>query len=190
MKGQETIYNREGEVYLIEVRLSSVQQLFNSFDPSPFREKDLDREAEEYIVGAARDFSLDTPLKLVIQLPAEFCNGEQAESVSEAIHNYFDYRRLVMANQLRETLRIGRQALLIGIVFLITCLLAQQAITSLGKQGLLWSIIEEGFLISGWVAMWHPINLYLYDWWPIRHRGRLYEKLSQIDTELRPRDAA
>lgn len=189
MKGQETIYNREGEFYLIELKLSSVQQLFSSFDPSPFREKDIDPAAEEYIVSAARDFSLTTPIKLVIQLPPEICNSEQANSVAEAIHNYFDYRRLVMANQLRETLKIGRRALLIGIAFLITCLLAQQVITSLGEQGLLWSIIEEGFLISGWVAMWHPINLYLYEWWPIRHRGRLYTKLSQIDVELKPRDA-
>jgi hypothetical protein len=50
---------------------------------------------------------------------------------------------------------------------------------------MLWSIIEEGFLISGWVAMWRPIQVFLYDWWPIRRRRRIYEKLAQIPVALR-----
>jgi hypothetical protein len=188
MKGQESIYRREGEFYLIDLNLSSVQQLFNSFDPAPFREKDLDRDAEDYIVSTAGDFSLHTPLKLVVHLPRESHVGELAMSVPEAVHKYFDYRRLVMAHQLRQTLLIGRRALLIGLVFLVSCILAQQVITTLEKSGLFWSILEEGFLISGWVAMWHPINVFLYEWWPIRHKQRLYEKLAQIPIEIRPLD--
>lgn len=188
MKGQEFIYRKAGECYLIELNLSHVQQLFNSFDPAPFREKDLDPAAEDYIVSTAGDFSLQTPLKLVIHLPPEIATGEQAASAPEAVHNYFDYRRLVMAHQVSQTLRVGRRALLIGLAFLISCIIAQQLITSLGKVGLFWSILEEGFLISGWVAMWHPINLFLYEWWPIRRRQRLYEKLAQMPVEIFPRD--
>jgi hypothetical protein len=185
MKGEEFIYRQEGPHYLIDLNLSSVQQLFNSFDPAPFREKDLDVAAEDYIVSTAGDFSLATPLKLVIHLPRDIAVGERAASVPEAVHNYFDYRKLVMAHHLRETLLIGRRALLIGLSFLFFCILVQQMITSLGKTGLLWSILEEGFLISGWVAMWHPINLFLYEWWPIRRKQHLYAKLAQMPIEIR-----
>lgn len=188
MKGQEFIYRQEGEFYLIDLNLSSVQQLFNSFDPAPFREKDLDAAAEDYIVSTAGEFSLQAPLKLVIHLPRENHAGERVQSVPEAVHNYFDYRRLVMAHQFRQTLLIGHRALWIGLSFLISCILAQQVITSLEKSGVFWSILEEGFLISGWVAMWHPINLFLYEWWPIRHKQRLYAKLAHIPIEIRPRD--
>lgn len=31
----------------IEISLNRLTQLFNSFDPSPFHERDLDREAED-----------------------------------------------------------------------------------------------------------------------------------------------
>jgi hypothetical protein len=41
-------YKNEGDTYLIEIRLSNVSQIFNSFDPSPFLEKDLDEDAESY----------------------------------------------------------------------------------------------------------------------------------------------
>jgi hypothetical protein len=35
----------------IEINLNRLAQLFNSFDPSPFHERDLDQEAEEYIIA-------------------------------------------------------------------------------------------------------------------------------------------
>jgi hypothetical protein len=39
---------------LIEVRVGELKQLFNAMDPSPFREKDLDPNADAFIVGRAR----------------------------------------------------------------------------------------------------------------------------------------
>ena len=40
---------------VIEVRISELAQLFNSLDASPFHERVLDDDAEEYIVGWARE---------------------------------------------------------------------------------------------------------------------------------------
>ena len=37
--------------HLIELRVNNVAQLFHTLDPFPFRERDLDKEAEEFIVG-------------------------------------------------------------------------------------------------------------------------------------------
>ena len=46
---------RAGAEAKIEISLSRLSQLFNSFDPSPFHERDLDPDAEEYIVGSAEE---------------------------------------------------------------------------------------------------------------------------------------
>ena len=43
--------NGDGETQLIEVKVQTVHQLFNSMDPSPFHERDLDHNAEHFIVG-------------------------------------------------------------------------------------------------------------------------------------------
>jgi hypothetical protein len=40
----------------IEIRLASLHQLFNSFDPSPFHERDLDQDAEDYLVESSDEF--------------------------------------------------------------------------------------------------------------------------------------
>lgn len=185
MKGQQGIYKQEENHFLIELKLADIKQLFNALDPSPFREKDLADTVEDYIFSATSEFSLSTPLKLLIHLPEEHCREEPAGRLAEAIHHYFHYRSMVTAHQQRQLLQNGRISLLIGLSFLFMCILAQHAITGLGKEGLFWSILQEGFLISGWVAMWHPINLFLYEWWPYRHRQKLYNKIAQLPVELR-----
>ena len=186
MNKPESHYQKEGGQYLVEIRLNEIRQLFNSLDPAPFLEKDLDSSAEKYIVDSVQELHLDAPITLILHLPHSACTGEAASSVPEAIHNYFLYRAEVTSKELRFTLREGRISLMIGLVFLVLCIAAQQLIASMGKSGLMWSIIEEGFLISGWVAMWRPIQVFLYDWWPVRRRRRIYEKLAQLPVMLRP----
>ncbi len=185
MKKPESHYKKEDENYLVEIKLNEVRQIFNSFDPAPFRDKDLEANAENYIVDSVQELHLDTPVKLILHLPQQTCTEEAISSVPVAIHNYFSYRADITAKELRFTLHQGRIALAIGLVFLFMCIAAQQLIASLEKSGLMWSIIEEGFLISGWVAMWRPIEVFLYDWWPIRRKRRIYEKLARMKVELR-----
>ena len=55
----------------IELNLGRLSQLFNSFDPSPFHERDLDQDAEEYIVSSAEEVPRQRPLSLVIYLPTD-----------------------------------------------------------------------------------------------------------------------
>ena len=56
---------------MIELVLRNVMQLFNSLDPSPFHEKELDPDAEEYIFNAVVDQPKKIPVKMAIYLPEE-----------------------------------------------------------------------------------------------------------------------
>lgn len=183
MKNIESRYKRENNSYLIEIKLKEIRQLFNTFDPAPFREKDIDDDAEEYIVASVREFPPDTPLKLVIYLP-ESSKEEELRFIPDAIHNYFNYRFNTSNKELRFILKRGRISLLIGILFLFFCISTGEVVDRIG-DGMLVQIIKEGLLISGWVAMWRPIQIFLYDWWPIRYMGKLYEKISKMPIEMR-----
>jgi len=35
------------------------------------------------------------------------------------------------------------------------------------------------------MAMWRPMEIYLYDWWPLRRRQRILKKLSHMPVEVR-----
>ena len=173
----------------IEIRLNRLQQLFNTFDPSPFHEKDLDRDAEEYIVGSVDEFPLPRPLKLIVHLPADQRALAAASNLQGAIHNYFAYRLSETQRRLRFQFREGRFALLIGLAFLFACIMVRQVAFALGSNTVS-QILAEGMLIAGWVAMWRPIQVFLYEWWPIRHNCRLFAKLSTMPVELRSSDGS
>jgi hypothetical protein len=177
-------YRQESGASLIEIKLNSLAQVFNSLDPSPFHERDLDADAEDYIVGAARELPLSQPLKLVFHLPADHLDQAAIAGLDHAMHNYFAYREATARRELRFTLRQGRAALAIGLAFLLGCIVARQLVATLG-HGAIAELAAEGLLIVGWVAMWRPLQIFLYDWWPIRDRARLFAKLAVAPVEAR-----
>lgn len=179
----ETRYQREGETYLIEIKLNDVRQMFNSLDPAPFIDKDLDEDAQAYIVDSVREFHLKTPLKLVFYLP-DPAAGDTLRSLPEAVRNYFGYRAKLARNEVIYTLRQGRGSLLIGLGFLFLCITLRKLVALIG-QGTVELILEEGLLISGWVAMWRPLQIFLYDWWPIHMHRRVLEKIQHMPMEVR-----
>jgi len=171
--------------HTIEVRLSTLRQLFNSLDPSPFHEKDLDADAEAYIFESADEHPLTEPIELVVHLPADQLGLPECRDLEKAIRNYFAYRAQETRRRMRFQLREGRSALAIGLAFLILCMtLRQLALVLPGDT--LGRILQEGLLILGWVAMWRPLQIFLYDWWPIRHQARIYDKLAQMPVAALP----
>jgi len=77
----ESLYKKENGRILIEIKLSSVMQLFNSFDPAPFHEKELDTAAEHYIVDTVKDFPKKTRFKIIIYLPPDIASTERAQKI-------------------------------------------------------------------------------------------------------------
>jgi hypothetical protein len=91
----------------IEVRIEEISQLFHSLDPFPFRERDLDQEAEEFIVGWARELSFDQQIKIVVHLPEAQASTPEAREIGAAITRYFEYRARMTMLDLREPFRVG-----------------------------------------------------------------------------------
>jgi len=168
---------------LIEVRLRELRQLFNSMDPTPFHHQDLDPEAEEFIVSWALEHPTEGEIGLIIHL--EQCPSESdAEArVAEAIHNYFSYRAELVTRELRQLMQRGRVSLLIGLAFLAACIVAADILGHADKSPLV-GIIRESLTIGGWVAMWRPLEIFLYDWWPLTARRRTLTKLGAAPVKL------
>jgi hypothetical protein len=170
----------------IEVQVEKITQLFDTLDPFPFRERDLDQHAEEYIVGWAREFPRNQLFRIIIHAPENELRGERVEQVREALGRYFSYRAEIVGRDLNELFRVGRQSLLIGIAVLATCVLSARAITAALGNDNLAGVMRESLIILGWVANWKPIEIFLYDWWPLARRRDLYRRLAATSVELRP----
>ncbi len=170
----------------IELRIERIQQLFDTLDPFPFHEKALDAGAEEYIVSWARALAHDHPLRIVIHLPATQLNEDRQHEISSAMRSFFNYRASVTSGDLREMFRIGRRSLLIGFVVLVACLLIAETVPAGAQAGTFARIVQQSIVILGWVANWRPLEIFLYDWWPLRARRDLYLRLADAELELKP----
>ncbi|HTH49538.1 MAG TPA: hypothetical protein VMB21_18630 [Candidatus Limnocylindria bacterium] len=168
----------------IELSLRNVGQLFNTLDPSPFHDKDLDHDAEEFIESWALEFKADAPVTLTVHLEELPAGPSPQPLVEQAVHNYFLNRARLNRLEFRRLMAEGRKCLVIGLLFLGACLALSELV--IGRQsGTLADVLRESLTIGGWVAMWRPLEIYLYDWWPLRERGRIFEKLSTMPVEVR-----
>ena len=170
----------------IELRVEEISQLFDNLDPFPFRERDLDKTAEEYIVGWARELPRKQPIRIIVHLPKSEAETRQAEVLPEAVARYFGYRADSIKSDLHELFRVGRRSLLIGICVLALCLLLGQIVSGRLGTGYPARFLEESLVILGWVANWKPIEVFLYDWLPLKRRLDLYARLSKASVELMP----
>ena len=176
----------QGEIHRVELNLRDVNQLFNTIDPSPFREKDLDRDAEEFMVSWTREFPLSEQVILVIYLSELPARKDYGAMIEQSVQHYFAYRARLSRMEFRQLMKDGRYSLLIGGLFLAACLIASQALLG-HASGTFLSVARESLTIAGWVAMWRPMEIFLYEWWPLRRRWRVYEKMSRMKVEVRKR---
>jgi hypothetical protein len=169
----------------IEVRIRELGQIFNSLDPSPFTERDLDDDAEAYIVGWAREVDAGVPFRIVVHLPATEAEKAQERGLASAIGNYFAYRVGMLERDLSDLSRVGRRSLVIGIAVLAVCIGLSQILRTVLPQSALGQLLAEGIMIFGWVANWRPAEILLYDIWAVRRRVGLYRRLADARIELK-----
>ena len=174
----------------IEVRVEKIAQLFDTLDPFPFPERDLDKDAEEYIIGWARELPRHQPISIIVHLPESEMESHDARTVASALPRYFDYRARIAAGDIKELFRVGRTALLIGLAVLAICLTASQLLASRLGTSPIERFVQESLIILGWVANWKPIEIFLYDWWPLVRRRNLFRRLSHAKVELKPFEKA
>jgi len=172
-------------VHRIELRLRELSQLFNSLDPTPFHEKDLDPDAEQFIESWALEFAPESRLQIIVHLERVPPGVDAEELVSTAIRNFFAYKAELKRRELRLLLREGRISLAVGLSFLAACLLAANLVSNF-IVGPYLQIAREGLTIGGWVAMWQPLQIFLYEWWPLVRRRRIYHNLATAQVRVAP----
>lgn len=166
----------------MEISLPDIQALFHALDPSPFRQRDLAPEAEEFLIGWAEELPRKAPLELTLHL--DQADDASAAMISTAIRNHFEDQARLARRDLRQLLRHGQFSLAIGLSFMAVCLFGSDALAQHFTHPLT-EIFRESLSVGGWVAMWHPIQIYLYDWWPIYSRIRLLQRMSRMRIQLR-----
>lgn len=171
--------HRDGAA-IVNIHIRDLSQLFNSLDPSPFWDRDLDREAAQFI---EEEFSEKLSAESwVLHVYAQE-GGTSPTDLQTALENYYGRMASSTRRALREHLWSSQRTLIAGaVVFLLSMGLRSMLG---GLVGRLPPILDEGLIILAWLALWRPAEMLLYGWVPLRRKQHLYERLAGIRVLVR-----
>jgi len=179
-----TRYRVEDGRSSIDLKVRHSRQLFDGRDPAPFSERDLDEGAVEYLLAAAQEIPLKQPLAIVVTIAEEPEPRLAPDEIVEAVRGHFLYEGEQIERRLREHVRRGRMILGVGLTVLVVFLALAESTLSL-PAGPLREILREGLVITGWVAMWRPLEVLLYDWWPLIDERRHVRRILDAPVSIR-----
>ena len=164
----------------VSVHVRELAQLFNSLDPSPFWDRDLDRAAAEFIEDEFRDKQSAGVWHLHVFVQE---GDTSAADLQTAVESY--YGRLAHSARLalREHLWMGQLALLGGVAIFLLAMGIRGVLG--GTLGHLPSMLDEGLIILAWLALWRPAEALIYGWVPYYRNRRLLERLAAMRVSVR-----
>ena len=119
---------------VIDIHVGELKQLYNEMDPAPFRDRDLDPKAEEFIVDWSREMRRNAPLALMVHLSRQMATPEEVTSLRQAVREYFAQSASHARAELRQLLREGRWSLLIGLLFLAVAIVLGDLLIGPGRS--------------------------------------------------------
>lgn len=167
----------------IDIRVHSARQLFDGRDPAPFRERDLDQNAVEYVIESAEDAPAGSKFQLVVWITDETSPISDA-TIQQAVQSHFDYLLARLDRTLHKHVRQGQIKFLVGFSVL-TAFLTLSRLMDVLPDGTVRRVVQEGLSIVAWVAMWRPLEVLLYDWWPLLVERRLLRRIRAADVSVR-----
>jgi len=179
-----TRYRVEDGRSCIDLKVRHSLQLFDGRDPAPFRERDLDDDAVEYLLGAVEEIPRTHPLAIVVTISDEPEPRLAPDVIAEAVRSHFIYEQERTARRLREHLHRGQLFLGSGLAALVVFLTLAELAVAL-PAGPPREILREGLVITGWVAMWRPLEVLLYDWWPLIDQRRHIRRILDAPVSIR-----
>jgi hypothetical protein len=169
---------------VVDLRIRALGQLFDSMDPSPFREKALDDKAARWLLDSVREHPPGVSLRVRVQLPESLRIA--AHNLPDAIHNHFRLALEQARRELRWRMASGWRALAVGLALLAACIVVGSFIAAefAASEHAGLRIVDEGLLILGWVALWRPLDILLFDRFELRAGLRPLERLVEVPVEL------
>jgi len=173
-------YRQENGEPCVDVKLKTIEQLFDNRDPAPFRERDLDPDLADYLLDAGEDLLAAPRLRIVFWLDRPCPPGE----IEQAVRAHFED---VIARNLRtrrRRRRTGQVALALALV-VVTALVGLSRLIAGAVPGELGQGLKEGLVIAAWVVMWRPVETLIYDWIPARHERSVAAKMLAAPIDVR-----
>ena len=179
------------DLHTISLALDDIHQLFEEPAFDPFREKTMYTSGIEHVYRELKPLPLRKVTQFTIFLPPEQIAPTLQQEVKRAVERYCLFR--VRQNKIEiSALRWkGIKALQSGLVVLAVCVLLAAIIENVPFLGEFWQqFLGEGLIIIGWVSLWTPTEILLYEWWPYWRENQLLRHMAAMEVVIQPNQPA
>ena len=166
----------------VHVRVRQLSQLFNSFDPSPFWDRDLDRSAAQYIEAEFDDRPRDHDW--ILEVVTEDDQQYRATDIQQALKVYYQRLAESTLRQQRRRVRAGQWAMAAGLVVFALSTVGRDLLSRRLSDGLP-RLLDDGLIIIAWIAVWLPLEQLISDVLPMLRDRRFYARLAGVRVHLR-----
>jgi hypothetical protein len=172
----------------LQLELGSLDELFGDPAFNPLGGRVEESAGLERLANELRPLKRG-PVSTRIALPASERAPDLEARCRRALQAVLDRRIERNRNDARSLRHEGYATLWRGLVFLAVCLLGSRLMGEVELlPGFIERFIDEGLVIAGWVALWYPLDVLLYQRWPLARERRLYETLRDMRIEFDFRD--
>lgn len=168
----------------LDLHIATSAQLFNSIDPAPVRQRDLDPAVAAYIIEWAEELPVNAVLVIAVHIDDPLPGGRDGERISHGLAANFRQLAAGKRREVSQLFRDGRISLVIGLVFVALAIFVGESISAFVRDAYSARLVADSAVIGAWVALSHPINIFLFEWWPLRRRALLYDRLSRAEVRL------
>jgi hypothetical protein len=167
------------DICSIELYSPTPEALFEPFSVDGHRT--LTPAVHEHVLRHAKRAHKHCRLELRIRL--DHAGNLASESAQAAIHEHFQRKAELERETLRRSLGYGGVFLVIAltIVLIISALVP---VLRPHTSGNFLHGLAESLIVFGWVALWRPMDILLYEWIPVYRSIRLLRRLSSADLKV------
>jgi TM2 domain-containing membrane protein YozV len=159
--------------YMIEIGLDHYIDMFNEWDPAPFKRRSIDVDLELYLEGSSEEIPLQYPVELYFTVPAAAQNDQLEAESRSGLKNSFTFKLYLLQRELRK---INTQMLRCALLGFVLLGVGKFALNQVGDTGLV-SLLADALVIGGWVFLWESVSLFFFTNRELYYRYRLYKRL-------------
>ena len=165
----------------IKLQLQNINELLR-LPVSFYIKSTLQTDAEEFIIEEAE--ALPPKAAINIKVHLAFSEVKHKDDIASAIHSHFRYRKEQSQKEYKRIFKYGWRILFIALALLAVIFTITEIAFYYMPDNKPVLFIHESFIILSWVALWRPLELLLYEWYPVKTEINLYFRLEHSNVQV------
>ena len=165
-------YDEEKNEFLLEMSLNNFSEVFDEWDGSIIRKKDLDPELVDYLIEAVTELPSKAKIGISFRLHKKHRDTKLEEITKAVFINYFTFQIHLKNRQIYRLLKRAITYLILGFTFILFAYNLENKTTEI-----LFDVLSEGLFIGGWVFVWESISLLFFKMKSVKNITKKYNKI-------------